>query len=179
MQMKTIKEKIILPVVVFFFTSLIGLGFTSYQNYQNQPRIIIDTTREYSLINGVYTGNIEVSNWGKSPDNDIVVIVYGNIENGIINTDGADENNKFEKADNQAKFTIGKLNPADTAVLSFSSSSKDTSYDIAYNSATNKIEETSIAPLWWEFNITQLIFIMTMLGLGFLIGVYLYKPRKQ
>lgn len=174
-----LKEKIIWPVILFLITSLVALGINWVKDDYNKPRLIVDSNYQYSKLAKESVGNILISNFGNSTDEDIVLIVNASVEKSQIVIDGAVTNNRVEKiSEGQTKFVIDKLNQTDSALISFSTITDAQSFELSYSSKSQKIEDTVVSPRWWNTNSLQKTFIGAISLSTFLLGVCLGKPLK-
>lgn len=173
------KDKIIIGTILALIAGLLGFSSQILQdNYYNKPRLVVDTTYQYSNIENISIGNILVTNIGSTADEDIVLIVNDKVDKSEIKIDGAHTDNEVEIGDNETKFVIRKLNPTDSATIAFSSISKKSNFDIVYSSKSQKIEEPMISDGWWDLNLAQILFILSIGSFTFLIGVFRGKQNR-
>lgn len=90
------------------------------------------------------------------------------------------ENHDTQNLADGTAFTIQKLNPTDTATITFTSVKNSPSYNLTESSSRyNHVSEPITQNFWWDFELIQWGFIIFLSVLGLVIGYITAKILRH
>ena len=140
LMIKFFQDKLLAGFLIALFGSIITFGYQYLQDSYKQSRLVLDYKHEYSQVGNVSVGNIVIANLGQVSDEDIMVQVDEKVDKYNVQISGASTEPQVKRFNDYTEFVISKLNPFDRISISFTPTSKRSSFEIlSFNSKSGKL----------------------------------------
>ncbi len=170
--------QLLIPII----TGTIGAFFASWLFYQyNSPQIkYYFDDGYYQKLNDYSIGEIYLVNEGRKTDENIAIVLEGNILPSDISVSYVSSPVHFKNENDRTFIYIDELKPDEGAEVVFKLKTKDTTFSLEnISSRSGNIHEEAWIKPWWHFSKLQLGFVVFLVTIGFSIGFTIGLWKKD